>query len=90
MKLYAYWCPVTSDSVGIALNGKGTSRESVGVDLMARAQKSADCRELNPVPGGSSLTLDDCTALTQSRAILEWLESAFADLAELPADPVAA
>ncbi|MEL7098487.1 MAG: maleylacetoacetate isomerase [Pseudomonadota bacterium] len=90
MKLYSYWRSTTSYRVRIALNLKGVSYDTVSVDLVAGAQQDAAYTALNPVAGVPTLVLEDGTVLTQSMAILEWLEVAHPEPALLPEDPVAA
>ena len=88
MKLYSYWRSTTSYRVRIALHLKGLTFETVPVDLGAGAQKDAAYTALNPVAGVPTLVLNDGTVLTQSMAILEWLEAAHPNPALLPTDPV--
>lgn len=90
VKLYTYWRSTTSYRVRVALNLKGIDYASVPVDLVAGAQKDPAYTALNPAAGVPTLVLDDGTVLTQSMAILEWLESTRPAPALLPADPVAA
>lgn len=90
VKLYTYWRSTTSYRVRIALNLKGISYESVPVDLVAGVQRSEDYTALNPVAGVPTLVLDDGVVLTQSMAILDWLDSTVPRPALLPNDPVAA
>lgn len=88
MKLYTYWRSTTSFRVRIALNHKGLAYEPVPVDLVEGAQNSPEYAALNPGQGVPTLVLDDGTVLTQSMAILDWLEETQADPALLPDDPV--
>lgn len=81
MKLYGYWRSTTSYRVRIALNMKGLSYETAPVDLVAGDQKHTAYTALNPVAGVPTLVLDDGTVLTQSMAILEWLEATHPELA---------
>lgn len=90
MKLYSYWRSTTSYRVRIALNLKGLAFDTAPVDLVAGAQKDPAYTALNPVAGVPTLMLEDGTVLTQSMAILEWLEAAHPAPALLPADPIAA
>ena len=90
VKLYTYWRSTTSYRVRVALNLKGVDHTSVTVDLVAGAHKDPAYTALNPVAGVPTLVLDDGTVLTQSMAILEWLETTHPAPALLPADPVAA
>lgn len=89
MKLYTYWRSTTSYRVRIALNLKGIACEAVPIDLVASEQRAPDYVALNPGQGGATLVLDDGTVLTQSMAILEWLEETDPEPALLPEDPVA-
>ena len=90
MKLYTYWRSTTSYRVRIAMNLKGLAYEPVPVNLVAGDQKSPEYTALNPIAGVPTLVLDDGTALTQSMAILEWLEATHPEPALLPSDSVAA
>lgn len=89
MKLHTYWRSTTSYRVRIALNLKGLAYEPVPVDLVAGDQHDAGYVALNPGHGVPTLVLDDGTVLTQSMAILDWLEETRPDPALLPGDPVA-
>lgn len=90
MKLYSYWRSSTAYRVRTALNLKGVAFETVPVDLVAGDQRDAAFLGINPSGGVPALQLDDGTILTQSMAILEWLEDTYPAPAMLPADPVAA
>lgn len=89
MKLYSYWRSTTSYRVRIALGLKGLAYETVSINLVAGEQSEAAYMSVNPGAGVPSLVLDDGTVLTQSMAILDWLEEAHPAPAILPADPVA-
>lgn len=89
MKLYSYWRSTTSYRVRAALNLKGLRYETVPVDLVAGAQAAAEYAALNPGRGVPTLVLADGTVLTQSLAILEYLDAACPAPALLPADPIA-
>ncbi|HMQ12585.1 maleylacetoacetate isomerase [uncultured Paracoccus sp.] len=89
MRLFSYWRSTTSYRVRIALNLKGIGYQTVPVNLVAGEQTAPDYAALNPGRGVPTLVLDDCTVLTQSMAILDWLEETHPDPALLPADPVA-
>ncbi|MEM7521852.1 MAG: maleylacetoacetate isomerase [Pseudomonadota bacterium] len=77
MKLYSYWRSTTSYRVRAALHLKGVAHQIVPVDLLQGAQQAAEYAALNPIKGVPTLVLPDGRALTQSMAILEWLEAAF-------------
>ena len=87
MTLYSYWRSTTSYRVRCALHLKGLAFDTVTVDLMAGAQHDADYADLNPGQGVPTLVLDDGTALTQSLAIIDYLD-AIAAPRLLPDDPV--
>ena len=89
MKLYSYWRSTTSYRVRIALNLKGIRCHQVSVNLPAGEQREQSYTTLNPGQGVPSLVLDDGSVLTQSMAILDWLEETCPDPPLLPADPVA-
>lgn len=89
MKLYTYWRSTTSYRVRIAMNLKGLDFEPVPVDLVSGAQNAPDYAALNPGLGVPTLVLDDGMILTQSMAILDWLEEAHPDPALLPTDAIA-
>ena len=89
MKLYTYWRSTTSYRVRIALNLKGIAYESVPIDLVAGDHHAPDYTALNPGQGVPTLVLDNGMVLTQSMAILEWLEETHPKPALLPKDPLA-
>ena len=88
MKLYSYWRSTTSYRVRIALNLKGIVAQTVTVNLVSGDQNAPDFVALNPGQGVPALVLDDSTVVTQSMAILDWLEETHPEPALLPADPV--
>lgn len=88
MKLYSYWRSSTAYRVRIALNLKGLDYEIQPVDLLAGEQTAPDYSAINPGQGVPSLVLDDGSVLTQSMAILDWLEETFPKPALLPDNPV--
>lgn len=91
MKLYGYWRSTSSYRVRIALALKGVPVEHVPVHLVRGGgeQLQPAYRAINPQARLPSLALDDGTVLTQSPAILEYLEERYPDPPLLPADPVA-
>lgn len=79
MKLYSYFRSSASYRVRIALNLKGLSYEVAPVHLLKNGgeQFSAEYRKLNPdalVPALIDESAADAAALTQSLAIIEYLE----------------
>ncbi|MFT4743503.1 MAG: maleylacetoacetate isomerase [Yoonia sp.] len=87
MKLYSYWRSTTSYRVRAALNLKGLAYDIVCVDLAAADQRASDYREINPGKGVPTLVLDDGTVLTQSMAILEFLDAVHPVPRLIPKDP---
>ncbi|MFL4469565.1 maleylacetoacetate isomerase [Tateyamaria armeniaca] len=86
IKLYSYWRSTTSYRVRAALNLKGVGYETVPVDLLAGDQRSDDYAALNPGKGVPTLVLADGTVLTQSLAILDYIEETWPTPPLLPAD----
>ncbi|WP_371170899.1 maleylacetoacetate isomerase [Aliiroseovarius sp. 2305UL8-7] len=89
LKLYTYWRSTTSYRVRIALNLKGVSFESHPVNLVKGEQRSAEYQAMNPGKGVPVLELEDGTTLSQSLAILDYLDRTYPDPALLPEDPIA-
>lgn len=90
MKLvfHGYWRSGTSYRTRIALNLKGVEYETAPVSLLEGAQKSEAFLALNPQGLVPALEADG-EVLTQSPAILEWLEETFPEPPLLPATPAA-
>lgn len=88
MKLYSYWRSTTSYRVRAALNLKGLAYDTVPVDLVAGDQRGADYVALNAGRGVPTLVLDDGTVLTQSMAILEYIDAIWPEPRLIPHDPV--
>lgn len=86
MRLHGYWRSGTSYRVRIALALKGLAYEQSTYDLRRGEQSSAGYLALNTQPLVPALELDDGTVLTQSPAILEWLEETHPAPPLLPAD----
>lgn len=89
MKLYGYWRSTSSYRLRIALALKGITAEQAFVHLVRGEQKAEAYRALNPQGRVPTLVLDDGSVLTQSPAIIEYLEEVFPNPPLLPADPVA-
>ena len=75
MILHGYWRSSAAYRARIALNLKGLSYEQRGHDLRTGGQKDPAYLALNPQGMVPALEVDG-VVLTQSPAILEWLEEA--------------
>ena len=94
MKLYGYWRSSAAYRVRIALNLKDLSAEQISVHLVndGGEQHKPDYAVLNPqelVPTLLTDNLDDQdkVALTQSLAIIEYLEDVYPQSPLLPSEP---
>ena len=74
MKLFDYFRSSAAYRVRIALNLKGVTAERAFVHLRKGEQRSAGYVARNPQRLVPALETDDGTVLTQSLAIIEWLE----------------
>ena len=83
MILHGYWRSGASYRVRIALGLKGLAYETAAHDLRKGAQKTADYLALNP-QGMVPALQDGDQVVTQSPAILEWLEEVHPEPALLP------
>ena len=92
MKLYGYFRSSAAYRVRIALNLKGIKVEQIGVHLVKEGGRQHEPAFLARNPQGlvPALELDDGTILTQSLAIIEYLESLHPEPRLIPADPVLA
>jgi maleylacetoacetate isomerase len=91
MKLYGYWRSSSTYRVRIALALKGLDHEQAAVHLVRGGgeQHAAEYRAINPEGLVPALALDDGRVLTQSVAIVEYLEEIRPDPPLLPVEPVA-
>jgi maleylacetoacetate isomerase len=87
MKLYDYFRSSAAYRVRIALNLKAQAPERVFVHLGRGAQRDESYLALNPQGLVPMLVTDDGDVLTQSLAILEWLDETHPQPLLLPADP---
>jgi maleylacetoacetate isomerase len=85
-RLFDYFRSSACYRVRIALNLKGVDYEAVPVDLVEGGQKGPEYRAINPQGLIPALEMDG-RLLTQSLAIIDYLESTRPEPALLPADP---
>lgn len=78
MKLYNYFRSSAAYRVRIALNLKGLAYEHLGVHLVKGEQRSAEFLAINPA-GLVPALIDDAAVLTQSLAIIEYLDEKYPD-----------
>jgi maleylacetoacetate isomerase/maleylpyruvate isomerase len=86
--LYSAWRATAPYRVRIGLALKGVDYDYVPIDLIAGQQREPEYRAVNPQGLTPALDLGDGHVLTQSLAILEWLEETRPDPAILPKDPL--
>ncbi|HEY3074184.1 MAG TPA: maleylacetoacetate isomerase, partial [Burkholderiales bacterium] len=89
MKLYTYFRSSAAFRVRIALNLKRVAYEPVFVHLAKGEHRQPHYAQVNPQALLPTLELDDGTRLTQSLAIIEWLDEKHPAPALLPKDPLA-
>lgn len=87
MILHGYWRSGAAYRTRIALNLKGLTYDQAGVDLRTGAQRSDAFIALNPQGMVPALEVGGAV-LTQSPAILEWLEETHPVPPLLPAAPI--
>lgn len=85
MQLYNFFRSGTSHRLRIALNLKGLAYDYVAVDLRTEAHRTATFKAINP-QGLVPALVDDGQVLTQSPAVIEWLEERYPNPPLLPTD----
>lgn len=86
MKLYGYFRSSAAYRVRIALNLKGLTAEHLARHLRRGEHRSAEMMAINPQGLLPVLELDDGTPLTQSLAIMEYLDEVQPEPPLLPKD----
>jgi maleylacetoacetate isomerase len=94
LRLFTYFRSSAAFRVRIALNLKGLAYDSVPIHLVRDGgeQKKPSYRAVNPqgrVPALEVVCGGATEVLTQSLAIIEWLDETFPEPPLLPADPLA-
>ncbi|MGJ7511274.1 maleylacetoacetate isomerase [Variovorax sp. GT1P44] len=87
MKLYSFFRSGTSHRLRITLNLKGLAYEQVAVDLRREEHLGDAYRSINPQQLVPALDVDGVT-MTQTPAIIEWLEERYPQAPLLPQDPL--
>lgn len=87
--LYDYWRSSAAYRVRIALNLKHVAYRSQSIDLAGGAQRGEAFRARNPQGLVPALELEDGTYLTQSLAIIDYLDATHSEPPMVPSDPVA-
>ena len=90
MKLYSYFRSSAAYRVRIAFNLKGLSFETIPIHLQKEGGQNLkpDYRTINPQMRVPALKLDSGELLTQSLAIIEYLDEVHPQPPLLPRDPV--
>jgi maleylacetoacetate isomerase len=86
LTLYHYWRSSCSWRVRWVLAIKGISYESTTVNLLKSEQKSGEFLHINPA-GQVPVLIVDGKPLTESLAIIEWLEDLYPEPAVIGKDP---
>jgi maleylacetoacetate isomerase/maleylpyruvate isomerase len=87
LTLYGYPLSSAAYRVRIALALKGVKVTTVNKQLRRGEQRQKDYLKINPQGFVPTLVLEDGTPLTQSLAIIEWLEECYPLPPLLPQDP---
>lgn len=85
IRLHDYWRSGAAYRVRIALNLKGVPYEALSHDLRTGAQRDPSFLSVNPQGLVPALEMNGA-CLTQSLAIIEWLEERYPEVPLLPSD----
>ena len=88
IRLYDYWRSSAAYRVRIVLALKYVAYERVAVNLLAGEQAAGDNLERNPQGLVPTLEVDG-VMLTQSLAIIDWLDATYPEPPIMPRDPLA-
>ena len=84
--VYGHWRSNAMYRVRVALNLKGVAYRELPVDLDAGEQRSPEFLARNPMGAVPALVEGDLPPLTQSLALLEYIEERYPEPPLLPAD----
>lgn len=87
LEIYGYWRSNAMYRVRVALNLKGVAHHEIPVNLDAGEQHAPEFLARNPMGAVPALLDGDLPPLTQSLALLEYLEELYPAPPILPADP---
>lgn len=87
VELYGFWRSSATFRVRVALALKGLTAQEHAIDLDAGEQRSEGFQSVNPNEAVPALIMPGHAPLTQSLAILEFLEETVPDPPLLPPDP---
>lgn len=85
--VYGHWRSNAMYRVRVALKLKGVAFREIPVDIDAGEQRSPDFLRRNPMGAVPALVEGELPPLTQSLALLEYIEERFPEPPLLPADP---
>jgi len=88
VRLYDFWRSSAAYRVRIALNLKGIAYEAIDTSLLHGEQRAPDYVARNPQGFVPMLEVGDLR-LTQSLAIIDWLDATYAEPRLIPVDPAA-
>ena len=88
MKIFTFWRSMATFRVRIAMNIKGLTAEPIYVDLLKGHQAAPEFREINPAMAVPALVEDNGLVLTQSTAIIEYLDERYPSPPLMPTDPL--
>jgi maleylpyruvate isomerase len=89
LRLHNFYRSSSSTRLRAALNLKGLNYEYLAYALRKGDHRSAEFLAINPAGLVPVLELGDGTVLTQSLAIIEWLDETYSEPPLLPEDPAA-
>ncbi len=88
LQLFGFWRSSATYRVRVALRLKGLAAQEHAIDLDAGDQRDAAFLKINPQGAVPALIIPGQAPLTQSLAILEYLEETVPEPKLLPADPL--